>query len=51
MEGNCIDTAGVNDVQLTEKHETKNDEKDELEKAMKIFGLGDKKDGRKKEND
>lgn len=33
----------ANNIALTEKHETKNDEKDELEKAMEIFGLKDKK--------
>ena len=38
----------ANNIALTEKHETKNDEKDELEKAMEIFGL---KDNKKKKDD
>ena len=37
----------VNNIETVEKHVT--DEEDELEKAMKLFGLEDKKDGRKKE--
>jgi len=39
----------ANNVALTEKHET--EDKDELEKAMKLFNLEDKKDGRKEKND
>lgn len=33
-----------NNVALTEKHETKEENIDELEKAMEMFGLADKKD-------
>lgn len=39
----------TNDVTLTEKHETEN--VDELHKAMKLFNLEDKEDGRKKEDE
>ena len=39
----------ANNIETVEKHET--EEKDELEKAMKLFGLEDKKNGRKEKND
>ena len=38
----------ANNVALTEKHETKKENVDELEKAMKLFNLEDKKDGKEK---
>lgn len=40
-----------NTIETVEKHVTNEEEKDELEKAMKIFGLGEEENGRKKEND
>lgn len=38
----------VNNVSLTEKHET--DNVDELNKAMKLFNLEEKNDGRKEKD-
>ena len=38
----------ANNIALTEKHETEEENKDELEKAMKLFNLGDSKDGKGK---
>lgn len=35
-----------NEVQLTEKHETEKENLDEEQKAMKLFNLEDKKDGK-----
>lgn len=35
-----------NEVQLTEKHETEKENLDEEQKAMKLFNLEDKKNGK-----
>lgn len=41
-----------NEVQLTEKHETEKEDLDEEQKAMRLFNLEDKKNGKRdKEND
>lgn len=40
-----------NNIELVEKHETDEEELDEEVKAMQLFNLGGKKDGRKKEDD
>ena len=39
----------VNNIEAVEKHQT--EDIDEFEKAMKLFNLEDKKDGRKEKND
>lgn len=43
MDGEC----GANNIALTEKHETEEKEKDEINKAMELFGLADKEKGNK----
>ena len=46
MEGEC----GANNIALTEKHESGKDDKDEVEKAMKLFGLTEKNKKEVKKN-
>jgi hypothetical protein len=40
-----------NDIQLTEKHETEKEDLDEEEKAMRLFNLEDKKNGKRTKED
>ena len=39
MDGEC----GANNIALTENHETEKENKDEIEKAMELFGLTENK--------
>jgi len=38
---NC-ETNNTNNIELAEKHETEKENKDEIEKAMELFGLTEK---------
>ena len=40
-----------NNIELTEKHESEKEDLDEENKAMKLFNLGDKKDGKGNKED
>jgi hypothetical protein len=47
--GDFMQETEANDIELVEKHEAEEEGLDEEEKAMQLFNLGGKKNGREKE--